>query len=127
MDLALGPQARKAVQALSTVPSEPQRTALVAQVQHALSLVRGPFLDGFWLREETAFDAWHEQQQRQWHVPLQLPLARPPSLQEAGGEVEPAIANLTRLLALDPLAEEGYRRLTSRHPALGETTPALHI
>src|SRR5258706_9554239 len=117
MDLALGPQARKAVQALSTVPSEPQRTALVAQVQHALSLVRGPFLDGFRLREETAFDAWHEQQQRQWQVRLQLLLDRLSSWQETGGELEQAKTTLTRWLALHPLAGEARRRLMGVHLA----------
>jgi len=127
LDLDVVQQAWKAAQALSTVPSEPQRTALVAQVQHALSLVRGPFLDSFWLREETAFDAWHEQQQRQWQVRLQLLLDRLSSWQEAGGELEQAIATLTRWLALDPLAEEAYRRLMRVHLALGETSAALQV
>jgi len=65
LDLDVVQQAWKEARRLSTIPSEPQRSSLVAQFQHALSLARGPFLDGFWLREETAFDAWHEQQQRQ--------------------------------------------------------------
>src|SRR5258706_7741922 len=127
LDLEVVQQAWKAVQALSTVPSEPQRTTLGAQVQHALSLVRGPFLDGFWLREETAFDAWHEQQQRQWQVRLLLLLDRLSAWQEAGGELEQAIATLTRWLALDPLAEEAYRRLMRVHLALGETSTALQV
>ncbi len=127
LDLQGVQQAWKAVQALSTVPAEPQRTALVAQVQHALSLVRGPFLDGFWLREETAFDAWHEQQQRQWQVRRQLLLDRLSSWQEAGGELEQAKATLNGWLALDPLAEEAYRRLMRVHLALGETSTALQV
>ena len=127
LDLQVVQQAWKAVQALSTVPAEPQRTAQVAQVQHALSLVRGPFLDGFWLREETAFDAWHEQQQQQWQVRLQLLLDRLSSWQEAGGELEQAKATLTGWLALDPLAEEAYRRLMRLHLALGETSTALQV
>src|SRR2546425_3222845 len=49
LDLDVVQQAYHQAQRLSAVPSEPQRAALVAQVQHALSLVRGPFLDGFWL------------------------------------------------------------------------------
>lgn len=53
LDLDVVQQAWREALRLSTVPDEPQRTALVAQVQHALSLVRGPFLDGFWLREEA--------------------------------------------------------------------------
>src|SRR5258706_15543902 len=108
MDLALGPQARKAVQALSTVPSEPQRTTLVAQVQHALSLVRGPFLDSFWLREETAFDAWHEQQQRQWQGRPQFLPDRLSAWQEAGGRAEQAIPTLTPALAPRSPAGERY-------------------
>src|SRR6266571_303014 len=56
LNLDVVQQARKDAQTLSMVPSEEQR---------ALSLVRGPFLDGFWLREEASFDEWHEQQQ-QW-------------------------------------------------------------
>jgi len=127
LDLQVVQQAWKAVQALSTVPAEPQRTAQVAQFQHALSLVRGPFLDGFWLREETAFDAWHERQQQQWQVRLQLLLDRLSSWQEAGGELEQAKATLTGWLALDPLAEEAYRRLMRVHLALGETSTALQV
>src|SRR6266446_6022081 len=127
LDLQVVQQAWKAVQALSTVPAEPQRTAQVAQVQHALSLVRGPFLDGFWLREEAAFDAWHEQQQRQWQVRLQLLLDRLSSWQEAGGELEQAKATLMRWLALDPLAEEACRRLMRVHLALGNASAALQV
>ena len=57
LDLDVVQQAWKEVLRLSTVPTEPRRTALVARVQHALSLVRGPFLDGFWLREEAPLTA----------------------------------------------------------------------
>ena len=98
-----------------------------AQVQHALSLARGPFLDGFWLREETAFDEWVRLQQRQWQVCLQLLCDRLSSWQEADGELEQASATLTRWLALDPLAEEAYRRLMRVHLALGETSAALQV
>ena len=59
LDLEVVQQAWKEARRLSTVSPEPQRAALVAQLQQALALVRGPFLDGFWLREETAFDEWH--------------------------------------------------------------------
>ncbi|HKF38127.1 MAG TPA: hypothetical protein VKB35_14630, partial [Ktedonobacteraceae bacterium] len=96
LDLTVVQQAWKEAQALSTIPPEPQRAALVAQLQQALSLVRGPFLDGFWLREETAFDEWVQVQQRQWQVRLQFLLDRLSSWQEASGELEQASAALTR-------------------------------
>jgi len=127
LDLQVVQQAYAQVQRLSTAPAEPQRSSLVAQVQQALALARGPFLDGFWLPEETAFDEWVRLQQRQWQVRLQLLLDRLSSWQEAGGELEQAKATLTRWLALDPLAEEAYRRLMRVHLALGDASAALQV
>src|SRR5260370_22199706 len=127
LDLAVVQQASSAAQRFATLPSEPQRAALVAQFQQALTLVRGPFLDGFWLREETGFDAWHEQEQQQWQVRVQLLYERLSSWQEAGGELEQARVTLTRWLALDPLQEEAYRRLMRTHQALGDATAALQV
>jgi len=127
LDLAVVQQAYTAAQRFSTPPSEPQRVTLVAQVQQALALVRGPFLDGFWLREETAFDAWHEQQQQQWQVRLQLLCERLSAWQEGGFELEQARATLLRWLALDRLSEEASQRLMRVHLALGDASAALQV
>src|SRR5438105_2514469 len=72
LDLDLVQQAWKETQALAMLPAEPQGRALATQVQQALALVRGPFLDGFWLGEEAPFDEWIQQQQQQWQVRLHL-------------------------------------------------------
>ncbi len=120
-DLDVVQRAWKAAKGLSTAPSEEQ------MVQHALSLVRGPFLEGFWLREETGFDEWHEQQQQQWQVRVQLLLERLSSWQEEGFELEPAKTTLTRWLTLDPLSEEASRRLMRVHLAQGDQTAALLV
>src|SRR5205807_10470677 len=117
LDLEVVQQAYHQAQRLSAAPSQEQRAALVSQVQHALSLVRGPFLDGFWLHEETGFDQWVHQQRQLWQVRLQLLCARLSSWQELAGELEPARLTLTRWLALEPLAEEAYRRLMRVHLA----------
>src|SRR6266567_1593913 len=111
LDLDVVQQAYQQAQRHSSVPSEEQRAALVTRLQHALALVRGPFLEGFWLREETGFDQWVQQHQQQWQVRLHFLLERLSSLQETGGELEPARVTLTRWLALDPLSEEASRRL----------------
>src|SRR6266567_1079547 len=92
-----------------------------------LALVRGPFLDGFWLREESPFDEWHQQQQHYWQVRLHWLFDRLSSLHEAAGEHEQAIATLTRWLALDPLTEEIYRRLMRVQLAQGELSSALQV
>src|SRR5256714_4871901 len=125
LDLDMVQQAYTAAQRFSTPPSEPQRAALVAQVQQALALVRGPFLDGFWLREETGFDAWVQQQQQQWQVRLLQPCQRPSSWQEAAGELEPVRATLLRWLALDRLSGEASPRLMLLEPALGRASAAF--
>ena len=127
LDLDVVQQAWKEAQLHSTVPAEQQCAALVAKFQLALSLVRGPFLDGFWLGEDAPFDEWVKRQQQQWQVRLQLLCERLSSWQEAAGELEQARATLLRWLALDPLQEEAYRRLMRVQLALGDTTAALQV
>jgi DNA-binding SARP family transcriptional activator len=127
LDLVMVQQASTAVQRFAMLPSEPQRAALVTQVQQALTLARGPFLDGFWLGEDAPFDAWVKQQQQQWQVRVQLLCERLSSWQEAAGELEQARATLTRWLALDPLQEEAYLRLMRVHLALGDASAALQV
>jgi len=126
-DLDVVQRAWKASQELNAAPSEEQRATLITTVQCALSLVRGPFLDGFWLREETGFDEWHEQQQQQWQVRVQLLLERLSSWQEEDFELEPAKATLTRWMAFDPLSEEASRRLMRIHLAQGDPTAAGRV
>src|SRR5438067_3246705 len=109
------------------LPAEPQGRALATQVQHALALVRGPFLDGFWLGKEAPFDEWVQQQQQQWQVRVQFLLDRLSSWQEEAFEWEPALATLTRWLALDPLSEEASRRLMRLHLAQGDATAAGRV
>src|SRR5256886_10169317 len=127
LDLDVVQQAWQQAQRLSLAPSEEQRAALVSQVQHALSLVRGPFLEGFWLREEGGFDHWVQQQQQQWQVRLHHLFERLSSWQESGGELELARATLTRWLALDALSEEASRRLMRVDLALGDASAALQV
>jgi len=127
LDMEVVQQAWQQAQRYSTAPSLEQRASLVAQFQHALTLVRGPFLDGFWLGEEAAFDEWRQMQQHQWHMRLQLLCDRLSSWQEEAGELEQARDTLTRWLALEPLQEEASRRLMRVHLALGDTTAALQV
>ena len=127
LDLDVVQLAWKQAQGLSAVPSEEQRASLVAKFQHALALVRGPFLEGFWLREETGFDEWVQQQQQQWQVRLHLLFERLSSFQENGGELEQARVTLTRWLALYPLSEEAYRRLMRVDLVLGDASAALQV
>src|SRR5260370_22078272 len=127
LDLDVVQQAYQQAQLHPTIPSESQRASVVAKWQYALSLVRGPFLDGFWLGEQALFDGWLEQQQHQWQVRLQLLFDRLSSWYEVAGELEQARATLIRWLALDPLQEEAYQRLMRVHLALGDASAALQV
>src|SRR2546421_6599911 len=127
LDLEVVQQAYTAAQRHSTLPAESQRAALVAQFQQALTLVRGPLLDGFWLGEESPFDEWVLQEQQQWQVHVQLLCERLSDFQEAGGELEQARVTLTRWLALDALSEEASRRLMRVYLALGDASAALQV
>jgi len=127
LDLDVVQQAYQQVRQLSTAASLQEHATLVTQVQHALALVRGPFLDGFWLGEDAPFDVWREQQQQQWQVRLLLLVDRLSSWQGAAGEWESARATLTRWVALDPLAEEAYRRLMRVALAQGDAAAAVQV
>ncbi|TMF41274.1 MAG: hypothetical protein E6I32_20650, partial [Chloroflexi bacterium] len=112
LDLEVVQQAYTAAQRHSTLPAESQRAALVAQFQQALTLVRGPLLDGFWLGEESPFDEWVLQEQQQWQVHVQLLCERLSDFQEAGGELD---------------SEEASRRLMRVYLALGDASAALQV
>ncbi len=127
LDLDVVQQAYQQAKLHSTLPSQEQRAALVTLVERALALVRGPFLDGFWLGEDSPFDEWREQQQQQWHMRLLLLLDRLSSWQDAAGELESARATLARWVTLDPLSEEAYRRLMRVNLAQGDATAALQV
>ena len=127
LDLDVVQRAWNEAQRLTTLHTEEQRADLIAQVQHALALVRGPFLDGFWLGEDAPFDEWVGQHRQQWQVRLQSLFDRLSVFQEESGEREQARDILMRWLALDPLAEEAYRRLMRVHLALGDPTAALRV
>src|SRR5256714_10113247 len=117
LDLDVVQQAYQQARRLSTLPSEQQRAALVTQVQHALSLARGPFLEGFWLREEAPFDEWVQQQQQQWQVRLPLLFDRPSSWQGGGGGVRAARPHPPPPGAPAPARGGGPSRAELRPPA----------
>src|SRR5256885_2289264 len=120
LDLDVVQQAYQQARRISAFPSEPQGSALAAQVQHALALVRGSFLDGFWLGKEAPFDEWVQQQQQQWQGRVQVLLDRVSSWEEGGFEGGAALAPPTRWLAVDPPSEGAPRRLMRPPPAPGD-------
>src|SRR5438105_841401 len=107
------------------MPEDMHRT-LLAQLQQAVSLPRGEFLEGFSLRDAPAFDDWVRFQREYWHLRISEVFDRLSQLQFEAGELEAAIATVNRWLVLAPLHEEAYRRLMRLHFAAGDRYAALH-
>src|SRR5438105_3931457 len=107
------------------MPEDMHRT-LLAQLQQAVSLPRGEFLEGFSLRDAPAFDDWVRFQREYWHLRINEVFDRLSKLQFEAGELVPAIETVNRWLVLAPLHEEAYRRLMRLHFAAGDRYAALH-
>jgi DNA-binding SARP family transcriptional activator len=98
---------------------------LLAHLEQATRLVRGAFLASFTLRDSQFFDDWTRQHREYWYLRIHQLFDALSGLYERAGDWERAIETVSRWLSLDPLAEEGYRRLMRVRFALGDRTGAL--
>jgi len=101
------------------------REALLAQLEQATHLARGPFLAGFTLRDAQFFDDWTRQHREYWHLRVHQLFDALSRLHERAGDGERASETVSRWLSFDPLHEEGYRRLMRLRFAQGDRAGAL--
>src|SRR3989449_3150619 len=99
--------------------------ALLAQLEQATHLARGPFLAGFTLRDSQFFDDWTRQHREYWHLRVHQLFDALSMLYERAGDGERAIDTVSRWLGFDPLCEEGYRRLMRLRFSQGDRAGAL--
>ena len=117
--------ARVSTHTALTMPEDAYRT-LFTQLQHAVSLPRGEFLEGFSLRDAPVFDNWVRFQREYWHLHINEVFDCLSHLQFEAGDLAPAIATVNRWLTLAPLHEDAYQRLMRLHFAVGDRSAALH-
>ena len=103
--------------------SEPLRLRALRQ---AVSLYRGPFLEGFFLGADSPeFDTWNAQEryvhERSYLEALEVLIAEA----EAREALDEATSLAERYLAQDDLAEEMHRRLITLYVRAGQRTRAL--
>ena len=84
--------------------------AMPGELRTALDLYRGPFLDGFSLREPGFEDWLIEERNRLQGMAFSTFLALADA-QTAAGDWNAAMSTLNSAIRFDPLAEEAYRRL----------------
>ncbi len=117
--------ARASARMALSMPEDAHRS-LLTHLQHATSLPRGEFLEGFSLRDAPVFDDWVRFQREYWHLHTNEVFDRLSHLQFEAGELSSAIETVNRWLALDPLQEDAYQRLMRLHFAAGDRGAALH-
>ncbi|RZT16807.1 putative ATPase [Kribbella sp. VKM Ac-2569] len=101
--------------------------ALVAEgdLDTAVDLFRGDFLEGFGLRDAPDFEDWARNQADSLRRELTSVLARlAAGLEEAGSE-EAALVHVRRWLSLDPLHEPAHRALIRLYALTGDRAAAL--
>jgi DNA-binding SARP family transcriptional activator/Flp pilus assembly protein TadD len=94
-------------------------------LQAAISLVRGSFMDGFSLRDSLSFDDWQFQESEQVRREVAGVLIRLVDSYQAAGEFETSLDYARRWLALDSLNESAHRRLMLLYSASGQRSAAL--
>lgn len=110
---------------LATIPAGEARRVAAAQVQHAVDLWRGEFLEGFSLRDAPEFDEWLALQREGWRRRLVSILDHLSQAQAEEGLLTAGLDAVGRWIALDPLDERAHRRLIELHLATGNRVAAL--
>lgn len=91
----------------------------------AVSLWRGPFLDGFHLPANEAYDQWLRLERQQWENRVLAALGALVQAELAEGAWEGAIGHSRQALAIDPLQERFHQSLMAACYHSGDRAAAL--
>ncbi len=96
-----------------------------AQLERAVAVARGPFMEGFTLRDSDTFDEWQSAEREVYERELAGALERLVGEQLAAAAWPAAIGTGQRWIGLDPLHEPAHRALMEAYARAGETAAAL--
>jgi DNA-binding SARP family transcriptional activator len=94
-------------------------------LNRAINLYRGDFLDGFFLKDSSGFEAWVRSTRDHFHHLYLSALRHLAELYESEGQLEQAITCTQMLLNADPLLEEAHARLMRLCWTAGDRVEAL--
>lgn len=94
-------------------------------LNQAINLYRGDFLDGFFLKDSSSFEAWVRSTRDHFHHIYLSAFRHLAELYESEGQLEQAITCTQMLLTADPLSEEAHARLMHLYWTAGERVEAL--
>jgi DNA-binding SARP family transcriptional activator/tetratricopeptide (TPR) repeat protein len=119
----LTPEVSTAQHGVSDEQGRPR--SLLAPLQHAVSLYRGPFLQGFSLKDAPDFDDWMRLQRELWHRRVSLVFERLTSVHWQRKECSEVVELASRWIAHDPLNETAHQYVIEGYLATGDRTTAL--
>ncbi|HOG48791.1 MAG TPA: BTAD domain-containing putative transcriptional regulator, partial [Anaerolineae bacterium] len=88
-----------------------RKAPTMGELQSAVALYRGPFLEGFSLADSSPFEGWALLKREELSQQVLVALGTLAAAHEARGEYEEAIACARRQLELEPWLEEAHRQL----------------
>ena len=94
-------------------------------LDRAVALWRGPFLEGFDLRGCPDWDEWLELERTTWQQRMLQALERAAEAHAADNDWSGALAHARRALAIDPLQERFHRQVMWLHERAGDRAAAL--
>jgi serine/threonine-protein kinase len=125
-DLFLGPDPLRLNPAVITSDISQFEQALAAsRLSEAVSLYRGPFLDGFYLNGAPEFERWVEDERGRLAAACRRGLLQLADKAEAAGRWDEAAGWWRKLVAMDPLSERAALGLMRALVAAGDRTAAL--
>ena len=110
---------------LDTEIFEKGSIATSRNLNQAIKLYRGDFLDGFFLKDSPGFDSWVRNTRDHFHHLYLSALRQLAEMYESDNQLEQAITCLHMLLTADPLSEEAHARLMRLYWMAGDRTEAL--
>jgi DNA-binding SARP family transcriptional activator len=122
IELNHGPGLRLDVERFRDLAAEGASTA---DLEEAVRLFAGGFLEGFGLRDSAEWDEWQLRMADALDRELASALRRLVALLAAKGEFEQALPHARRWLAIDPLHEPAHRELIRLHAWSGDRAAAL--
>ena len=107
-------------------PGKPEDCSdCAARLAQAVKLVRGPFLDGFFVPDCPAFDEWLFFQRERLHLQITAALEQLADFHERAGNGAEAEAYVRRLLKFDPMHEHAHLQLMRLLAGAGKRSAAL--
>src|SRR5207302_6234454 len=96
-----------------------------SDLDRAVALWRGPFLEGFDMRECADWDEWLELERSTWQQRMLDALERAAEAHAADNNWSGALTHARRALAIDPLQERFHRQVMRLHERAGDRAAAL--